>query len=94
MSLPAFAVEQEDGTWKATFSSFHENEAPQVADDLATFYDQHSVWQIDILNWNSAVESVVNHLYGKGFVFMENKDGHGNIVHRAIYKKRVDELRF
>ena len=94
MNLPSFAVEKEDDKWKATFSSFHEDEAQRVADELVAFYDQYSVRQIDILNWNSAVESVVNHLYDKGFVFVENKDGHGVVVHRAVYKKRFDELRF
>lgn len=86
--------QEADGKWRARFGSFDEEEASMLAESVDQLFGQCKIPQLELTAWNPAIEAVVGHLYGKGFVYMESKDGHGNVTQRAVYKKREAESRF
>jgi len=83
-----------DKNWSILFGDFAAEEAPMLADNIAEFSAEHDAQQFTLLNWREDINAVVNSLYEKNFVFMEGKDGHGEVVQRAVYLKRAAETRF
>lgn len=85
--------QEADGLWRARFGSFAEEEASMLADSIDQLFGQCGIPQLELTAWNPAIEAVVGHLYGKGFVYVESKDDQGDVVQRTIYKKRDAESR-
>ena len=89
--MSVMSIEHLEGTtWTAKFGEFAAEEAPILADSIDTLTGQAKIGQLMLLDWNDNVRAVVDHLYAKGFVFMENKDGHGEVVNRAVWKRDVE----
>lgn len=87
-------VHLEDKNWLVKFGDFDEEEAPALADNIVEFSNDQGAHQFIMLDWSPAIESVVNCLYGEGFVFTEEQDDDGKVTRRAVYRKRAAELRF
>lgn len=80
-----------DQDWSIKFGDFAAEEAPALADNIVEFSESQKVHQFSFENWSSGGEAVVNCLYSRGFIFAEGRNGHGEVVQRAVYKKRAAE---
>lgn len=79
------------GEWSAMFGTFSRDEAPDLADSIATLFDQCKMERLELTCWDPSVKEIVDHLMGQGFVFSEHKDEDGTVVKRLVYRKRDKE---